>query len=376
MEARFVGSIAEFGEQGWDRLAGEGYPFTRYAFLEALESSGAVGGRSGWHVHHLGLYEGGELVAALPCYQKQHSYGEYVFDWSWADAYQRSGLDYYPKLLCAIPFTPATGPRLLCSPERLGLIWPQVLEALEKEVAALKASSAHLLMLESEQMARLVDLGFPGRTGVQYHWQNEGYEDFEQFLDTFNSRKRKSLRKERRRVAEQGVVLHKLSGTGISEADMRRFYRFYQITYARRSGHGGYLGLEFFLKIREKMADSLLLVLAERDGEIIAGALNFIGADALYGRYWGAVEEVDGLHFEACYYQGIEFCIERGLLRFDPGAQGEHKIQRGFRPVPVYSNHYIAHPGFREAIERFLVDEELHIEDYMQRAAELLPFKK
>jgi uncharacterized protein len=360
----------------WNALRGTASPFLRHEFLHALEASGSVGEGSGWQPRHLLLQEGGELLAAMPCYAKTHSYGEYVFDWSWADAYNRHRVPYYPKLLSAVPFTPATGPRILLAEgvtaaEALSAFLPVLQEACDS-----RYSSWHLLFPEAELAAACSTSGLLRRIGVQYHWQNRGYAQFEDFLARFASRKRKQLKKERRQVAEQGLEIRRLRGAQIDAAMWERFYVFYQMTYARRSGHGGYLSREFFHAIGETMPENLLLVVAMREGEPVAGALNLIGEDTLYGRYWGCIEDYAQLHFELCYYQGIEFCIEQGLARFDAGAQGEHKLARGFEPVITESFHQIAHEGFREAIADFLRRERASVEGYCEDARAALPFRK
>jgi uncharacterized protein len=315
-------------------------------------------------------------VAAMPCYLKTHSYGEYVFDWAWADAYQRHGVRYYPKLLSAIPFTPATGPRLLIAADAdRERVLDCLLDAIGEELAHHRASSWHLLFPEQELADSLAERGLALRTGVQYHWQNPGYRDFDDFLDTLVSRKRKSLRRERRLVREQDVQLRQLRGSDIDAAMWDRFHRFYQMTYARRSGHGGYLEREFFHALGAAMPDNILLVIAEHRGKAVAGALNLIGADTLYGRYWGCTESFDQLHFETCYYQGMDFCMREGLRRFDAGAQGEHKLARGFAPVLTHSCHLIAHEGFRSAIEEFLRRERESIIGYRDAAMRELPYR-
>jgi len=371
-----VTGVDAVGAAHWNALRGTEFPFLQHAFLHALETSGSVGEGSGWQARHLLLREGERLLAAMPCYVKTHSYGEYVFDWSWADAYNRHRVPYYPKLLSAVPFTPATGPRVLVAKgvelrEALEAFLPALRDACER-----RYSSWHLLFPEPALAAACAELGLLRRTGVQYHWQNRGYACFEDFLARFASRKRKQLKKERRQVAEQGLEIRRLRGAQIDAAMWERFFIFYQMTYARRSGHGGYLSREFFHAIGETMPENLLLVVALRDGEPVAGALNLIGDDTLYGRYWGCIEDYAQLHFELCYYQGIEFCIEQGLARFDAGAQGEHKLARGFEPVITESFHHIAHEGFREAIADFLRRECVSVEGYRQEAMASLPFRK
>jgi hypothetical protein len=375
-QARFLAGIREIASAEWNALAPSGYPFLRHEFLAALEDSGSVGGDSGWKPHHLLLRDGARLLGALPCYRKEHSYGEYVFDWSWADAYRRHGLRYYPKLLSAVPFTPATGPRLLLAGGvQLADVREELLAAIGSELERLGASSWHLLFPGGAVAEELAGAGLGHRTGVQFHWHNRGYRDFGDFLDTLQSRKRKQLRRERRLVVEQGLELRALRGTEVDAPLWDRFHHFYQLTYARRSGHGGYLNREFFHALAREMPAELLLVVALRGSEVVAGALNVIGGDTLYGRYWGCTEEHAHLHFETCYYQGMDFCLREGIARFDAGAQGEHKLARGFEPVLTHSCHLIAHPAFREAIGDFLARERAAVEDYRQEALAALPFR-
>lgn len=382
MQVRFIDSLDRIDREQWNAVTGTDYPFTRHEFLSALEITGATDSRSGWQPNHLLVYDddGGRLLAAMPLYLKFHSYGEYVFDWSWANAYHRAGLEYYPKLLAAIPYTPASGPRLcIASDIDRGSITSLVVETLKEEAARHAASSAHVLFPECGLKDRLQNAGFDYRRGVQYHWFNRHYGCFEDFLADFSSRKRKNLKKERRRIGEQGLRLETLCANQVSDAVWERFYYFYQLTYAKRSGHGGYLTQAFFEQVARTMPEHIVLILAyddRRDPEPIAGALNFRDRHTLYGRYWGCLAEYDFLHFETCYYQGIEYCIRHGLDRFDPGAQGEHKIQRGFTPVETWSNHWLSRPEFRLAIRDFLRRDNLAMQDYLRQARELLPFKR
>lgn len=377
LELQFIDSIHRVAAEEWDAVAGDDYPFLQHAFLAALEDSGATTAETGWLPQHLVIREGGALCGLLPLYIKSHSYGEYVFDWAWADAYRRHGLEYYPKLLSAIPFTPATGPRL-CLRDHLeaDALYTAVVEQLQRRAEQLGASSAHILFPGVNDAERWQRAGLLQRVGPQYHWFNRGYQCFDDFLATFSSRKRKNLRKERRTVADQGLRLERLPGSDVSESQWRFFFHCYQMTYAKRSGHGGYLSEAFFQAIARSMADRLLLVLAYEGDVPVAAALNFQGADTLFGRYWGCIREYDFLHFEACYYQGIEHCIEQGLSKFDPGAQGEHKIQRGFEPITTYSQHWLADASFSDAVARFLHTEQRHIAEYLQEAAQALPFKQ
>ncbi len=377
LELRFYTSIKEVDQSAWNGLFGTDHPFTRYEFLLALEEGGSTTTESGWQPSHAMLFRGELGVAAIPLFIKSHSYGEYVFDWSWADAYQRHGESYYPKLVCAIPFTPATGPRLAILPgEPEAEITKLVVAGLTRFCQERGLSSLHILFPMKDAAATLETTGLMQRTGSQFHWFNRDYGSFDDFLAGFNSRKRKSLRRERRRVIEQNIELTVLEGTEINEEHWQLFYRFYQFTYAKRSGHGGYLSQQSFLALGRLMPEHIVMVLASQDGQAVAGALYFRSDDVLFGRYWGCIKELDCLHFETCYYQGIEYCIRHGLSRFDPGAQGEHKIQRGFEPSKTWSFHWVAHPEFAAAIDDFTRRESEHIEQYMVQASEYLPFKK
>jgi predicted N-acyltransferase len=376
LTAEFLTSLDQVTAADWNAISGEDYPFLRHEFLYGLEKTGCTTAESGWQPCHLGLHDTQGLLGVLPLYLKSHSYGEYVFDWSWADAWQRSGLEYYPKLVSAIPFTPATGPRL-CTREgtRPEDIWPAALRALQQFATRQDISSWHLLFPEQKVSQQLLDLGSHRRTATQFHWFNDSYRSFDDFLGTFTSRKRKSLKRERARVAEQELQLRTLTGREITSRDWEQFYLFYQLTYAKRSGHRGYLTREFFLETAPSLGEQVVMVVAHHGAQAVAAALYFRSQDTLYGRYWGCQREFDCLHFEACYYRGIEYCIERGLRRFDPGAQGEHKIQRGFRPVPTWSNHWIADPNLSAAVGDFTRREESHSEQYQNQAAQLLPFR-
>jgi len=348
----------------------------QHKFLYGLELTDCTTAQTGWQPCHLVMRSDERVVAVMPLYLKSHSYGEYVFDWSWADAWRQSGLEYYPKLVSAIPFTPATGPRLCCvddvdSEQLMGA----ALQAVTAFARERDLSSWHLLFPTETVSQQLLERGLHQRAATQFHWFNEGYENFDDFLATFNSRKRKSLKRERRRVAEQGLTLRTLSGDEISTEHWEQFHYFYQMTYGKRSGHGGYLTREFFLETAAQMGSGVVMVLAYKESRPVAGALYFKSEDTLYGRYWGCEQEFDCLHFEACYYQGIEFCIKHGLKQFDPGAQGEHKIQRGFKPVHTWSNHWIADPQLSVAVGDFTRREAQHNSAYQQSAATLLPFK-
>ncbi|GAB3110004.1 N-acetyltransferase [Aestuariicella hydrocarbonica] len=400
-ELTLIHSIHEIDANAWDALwlsqNQHRYPFIRHGFLAALEDSGCTDTESGWTPRHLLIHQQGTLIGAMPLYLKHHSYGEYVFDWAWADAYRRNGLEYYPKLLCAIPFTPATGPRLALDQAALtafnltpGDLYQQVTEFLSLSCQQQQWSGWHCLFHPGDENPLWQQASAPGsgplqRTGCQFHWFNRGqeggqYQDFDDFLSMFNSRKRKSVRKERRQVKDRGVTLTRLVGDQISAEDWDKFYYFYHTTYLKRSGNTGYLNREFFDAIARDMGDQILMVKAElqqADGQHnIASALCFFDDTHLYGRYWGCREDIPGLHFEACYYQGIEFAIERGLQVFDPGAQGEHKIQRGFEPTLTYSQHWLTDPRFHAAVDDFLQRETPGVEAYRDDCDTYLPFKR
>ncbi len=369
-------SVSAVDAEAWNRLRPNDYPFLRHDFLLGLEQAQCTTEASGWDPAHLRLCEGERTLAILPAFLKSHSYGEYVFDWAWADAWQRMGLRYYPKLVTAIPFTPATGPRLLYDPDLApGPLWATLYEQMPTLAEKLGISSWHVLFPDEGANESLATAGMHTREQVQFHWFNRGYSSFDEFLDSFVSRKRKSLRRERRRVEEQGLRLRMRDGSELEEEDWAQFHRFYQMTYAKRSGHGGYLTREFFLEVAPKLGKQVLLAMAEDADQAVAGALYFRDQDTLYGRYWGCIREYDCLHFETCYYQGIEYCIREGLQRFDPGAQGEHKIQRGFEPTITRSNHWIAETELDRAIGDFTRQEQAHIEQYQRDARALLPFK-
>ena len=374
---RFLASLAEIDAAAWNALAGDDYPFLRHEFLLALEQCGCTTIDTGWEPQHVVVADArGTAVAVMPLYVKSHSMGEYVFDWNWADAYSRHGLDYYPRLVTAIPFTPCAGPRLcIADAADASAITALVQQAVLARAEVLRASSWHVLFPQPCLRDALQDNGLLLRTGCQYQWFNRDYQNFDDYLATFASRKRKTLRKERSTVADAGVTLRVLEGCDVSESQWQQFYRFYAATYRIR-GRRPYLNARFFQTIASAMPERLMLVLALMGDDAIAGALFFKGHDTLYGRYWGASRDVSCLHFEACYYQGIDYCIRHGLLRMDSGAQGEHKIQRGFEPVPTWSLHWIAHPQFRRAIADFVAEEQGHISDYMQQAAVYLPFRK
>jgi predicted N-acyltransferase len=370
-----VSSLAEIGQPAWDGLVAmqdKPNPFLSYAFLHALHESGSASAETGWQPQFVALYDGDTLAAAMPLYVKSHSYGEYVFDWAWADAYHRNGVDYYPKLLSAIPFTPVTGPRLMARDAGARVALIEVLRATQQ---ASEVSSTHILYPPEDQARQLAEAGFMLRSGVQFHWLNAGYASFEQFLETLEKKKRKNIRAERRKVAEAGVTLRRVRGADATDADWRLFDRCYQRTYAAHRSTP-YLNLDFFQRIGRTMPDNILLVIAERAGKPIASSLVIHSADTLFGRYWGELEHVPCLHFEAAYYQPLEFCIEQKIAVFEGGAQGEHKMARGFLPTKTWSAHWLAHPAFSDAIERFLEREKGGIDEYIDELNDRNPFKE
>jgi hypothetical protein len=374
--AKLASSIAGVPAAEWDACAGAANPFLSHAFLEALEASGSVGGRTGWQPAHLLLEDaGGRLLGAVPLYLKSHSWGEYVFDQGWAEAWERAGGRYYPKLQAAVPFTPVPGPRLLSRP---GADAPATRAALARALIAaaqqLEVSSAHVTFAAPEDIEALSAAGFLTRTGVQFHWENQGYSSFEDFLGALSSRKRKAIRKERACVAEAGVSLCALTGPEITSKHWDAFFRFYISTSDRKWG-SPYLTRDFFDRLGAALGDKVVLVVAARNGKPIAGALNLRGADTLYGRNWGCSADVPFLHFEACYYQAIEYAIAHGLARVEAGAQGEHKIQRGYLPIETSSAHWIADTGFRKAVADFLKRERAAMKREITALAELSPYR-
>lgn len=370
--ARLADGVRQIAAADWDACAGSGNPFVGHGFLAALEESGAVGGRSGWQPLPI-VVDGddGRPAAIAPAYIKAHSQGEYVFDHGWADAWERAGGNYYPKLQIASPFSPVPGPRLLLRDPALA---PALIGAVQAVVDQNDLSSAHATFIEAGEVPVFEAAGWLIRQGVQFHWTNRGYADFDGFLDDLASRKRKAIRKERA-AAVEGLAIRHLSGDAIRPEHWDAFWTFYQDTGSRKWGTP-YLTRATFPLLGETLGDRVLLILAERDGVPIAGALNLVGDDALYGRYWGCTEEVPFLHFELCYYQAIEAAIARGLQRVEAGAQGEHKLARGYAPVPTWSAHYIPHPDFRRAVAAFLAREREGVAadaDYLET---LTPFKR
>jgi predicted N-acyltransferase len=368
---RIGDSVGELPAAEWDALSGGGNPFVAHAFLAAMEDSGSVGGRSGWQPLPFTINGAdGKLAAALPAYVKSHSQGEYVFDQSWADAWHRAGGHYYPKLQISAPFTPATGPRVLTQDAKLAV---PLLRAAEQFCEANELSSAHATFIEPSQQPLFEAAGWMIRNDIQFHWENRGYADFGEFLAALSSAKRKNLRKERAN-AQEGVEIRALTGGDIKPGHWDAFWHFYQDTGARKWGRP-YLTREAFTLLGERMADRILLILAYMDGKPIAGALNFIGSEALYGRYWGALVDKPFLHFELCYYQAIDAAIALGLKRVEAGAQGGHKLARGYEPVKTISAHYIVNEGFRDAVSDFLKRERAGVAQEQLWLGERTPFK-
>jgi hypothetical protein len=377
MRTGVTDSIDSITAADWNRVSGIEQPFLRHEFLAALERHGCVGAAYGWLPRHVLAYDAsGRLTGAVPLYLKNNSYGEFVFDWAWADAYQRAGMAYYPKLVAAIPYTPVTGPRLLVRP---GADRDAVAAALIGQAQAVAqqagVSSLHWLFTDPRDTRQLVQHGHMRRTSCHFHWHNKGYASFEDYLAALSSRKRKKLRRERRRVQESGIVFRTLHGDDIDPQLWRIVFGFSERTFLRH-GNAHYLSPQFFELLSERMPGSVMVKLAERAGHAIGAAIFLRGADGLYGRYWGSEAYEDSLHFEACYYQGIEYCIAEGLASFDPGTQGEHKLARGFQPVLTKSAHWLAHPAFAGAIARYLERERDAVRRYAEAAADHLPFQR
>ena len=377
VRAEIVTRLSEIPAAEWDALDAAGNPFLSHAFLEALEAWACVGGDTGWTPRHLVLRDlSGRLLAAVPRYEKAHSWGEFIFDWGWAQSYARAGLEYYPKQLAAVPFTPVTGPRLLVRPGPDAATLRGTLAGLLRESAAHDGvSGAHVNFTTGDDQAALEAAGFLRRHDCRFLWRNRGYRDFEDFLDGFRSDKRKKLRRERRRVLEAGIDLRSLQGEDIGPDLWRTIFAFSERTFLRH-GNDHYLNADFFADVSRRMPGTVVVKLAERAGSPLAAAIFMQGGGTLYGRYWGAAGQEDCLHFEACYYQGIEHCIEHGLELFDPGTQGEHKLARGFAPTPTSSAHWLAHEGFRGAVARYLERERAGVLEYVEAARQHLPFQR
>ncbi len=381
---KVVPSIHDIDADQWDACANvdaeDANPFVRHAFLSALEDSGSVTAQTGWQPQHLAVESpGGAVLACAPLYLKDHSYGEYVFDWGWVNAYERAGGSYYPKLQCSIPFTPATGPRLLVhrdwkEEESRGL--KRMLLAGMIELAdRLDVSSLHITFPDDVDIEVMTDAGLLQRVGQQFHWKNEGYDTFDDFLNALSSRKRKNIRKEREKAHSSDVKIFSVTGADLKARHWDAFYRFYRMTSDRKWGQA-YLNRSFFDLLSERMADQVVLIMGEKDGDLVCGALNLLGGDTLYGRNWGTIVHYPMLHFEVCYYQAIDFAIQHRLKWVEAGAQGPHKLQRGYMPTKTYSAHWIADGGFREAVRQYLDHERRTIEEDVEAMAELGPFKR
>jgi predicted N-acyltransferase len=370
-------AIAEIPQAEWDACAGDVNPSVSYAFLSALEDSGSASPRTGWAPQHLSIVgPDGVVRGVVPLYAKSHSYGEYVFDYGWADAYERAGGRYYPKLISAVPFTPVPGPRLLLRPDAPAETRSHLIAALVELCNRRKLSSVHVTFPEEGDANALVEAGFLQRVGQQFHWTNDGYRDFDDYLAALTSRKRKAVRKERREAVADGLEIEVLTGGDLEPRHWDAFYRFYLATSDRKWGQA-YLNRKFFGLIGERMPDHIVLVMARHGDKYVAGALNLLGKDAIYGRNWGSYGDYKFLHFECCYYQAIEFAIARGLKRVEAGAQGPHKLQRGYLPVPTYSAHWIPDPAFRRAVAQFLSREREMVERKIEYLAEeFSPFRR
>ena len=376
-----LSSISAIPAEAWDACAGTDNPFVRHAFLWALEESGSATDETGWIPRHLVIETpDGRIEACAPMYLKTHSYGEYIFDWGWADAYEGAGGRYYPKMQCAVPFTPVPGPRLLVSPDADAALRNELqkllLAGLMRVADQLKVSSVHITFCEKELWELGKEAGFLHRLGQQFHWHNNGYSDFDDFLGALASRKRKTIRKERQKVADLGLDIRTMAGCELEERHWDAFFDFYMSTTDKKWGQS-YLHREFFSMLGERMADAVVMVMAFDGTRPVAGALNLLGRDCLYGRNWGSLQSHKFLHFECCYYRAIDYAIEHGLDRVEAGAQGPHKVQRGYLPSPIYSLHYIRDPGFESAVDDFLVRERTQMRREMQNiVAEYSPYRQ
>ncbi len=381
MHIKFHSSIEQIPSNKWNALNKYHNPFVMHQYLSALEFAKCACEKTGWQPYHLSATYGDELVCVMPLYLKNHSYGEYVFDFQWAEAYQYSYVNYYPKLVNAVPFTPSVGPRILLNEQLLQnqklskACLNQIKEALKTECEKHDISSVHVLFPYESELSFFKN-DFLSRMGVQYYWFNQNYQTFNDFVATCRKKQRNNILRERKKVIEQGISIKIYRAFEITSSLLERFYHCYQLTYAKRSGHGGYLNLDFFKRIFQHFADTSFLIVAEQHNQIIAGALFFEDQTTLYGRYWGAIKEIDCLHFELCYYQAIEYAIKHQLKRFDAGAQGEHKISRGFKPEYTYSAHYIKQPNLKLAIEDYLNREKTQVAGVKKQLKLKLPFKR
>ena len=369
-----LNSVSDAAPEEWNALVA-GQPFMRHEFLLAMEESGCIGPGTAWEpLHLISRDDQGRLTGLLPLYRKFDSRGEFVFDWSWADAYERSGLAYYPKLVCAAPFTPATGPRILVEGPAADRTGKALLEAAIELAEDTDMSSLHVLFPGEVDRAALRTAGLLERKGCQFHWTNDDYTSFDDFLARFSSAKRKKARRERRRIAEAGILFEHLTADELSARDWDAVFEYYSRTFLRR-GRQPYLNRAFFDRVARSMPEGLIVILARFRGEAIAAAICLRGPDALFGRYWGSLADFHSLHFEACYYQGIEYCIRHGLTRFEPGTQGEHKISRGFMPTATWSYHWLREPQFRDAVEDFLERETSYVDAYMTDLNSHIPYR-
>ncbi|MGI9272981.1 MAG: GNAT family N-acetyltransferase [Woeseiaceae bacterium] len=367
-------AISDIPENEWDALLDDDTPFLRHAFLQAAEHSGSAAPETGWIPRHLTLYKGDELRAAMPLYEKNHSWGEFVFDWAWAQAYERAGLEYYPKLVSAIPFTPATSARLLLRDAGDTDAASALVRAAIQLADDTDCSSLHILFPNELDLRICKNLDLKIRKDCQFHWHNQDYKNFDEFLMTFSAPKRKKVRQDRRRVADAGITFRRIRGGEMDDVTWRLAYQLISITFMRR-GSMPYFDLDFFKTISTQLPDNVLVIFAEQNSKAIAAAVFYESNDTLYGRYWGSDGHYDALHFDTCYYQGIEYCIESGKNKFEPGTQGEHKVARGFTPVQTSSAHWLRHPEFFAAIGAYVDEEAQHVERYMQAVDEHSPYR-
>jgi predicted N-acyltransferase len=375
MQVHIHKQISDILPASWNALTQGHHPFIQHEFLHALEKHGCVGEAMGWIPRHIAIYNNDVLVAAMPLYIKTNSYGEFVFDNAWADAYERSGLRYFPKLVSAIPYSPVTGPRLLCQTQRRKELLPVLLQTALELAESIEASSFHCLFPEKNNQDWLESQDLLIRHDCQFHWHNYGYASFDDFLQKLSAKKRKNIRQERRRVTDAKVSLRRLDGNTASDQDWKDFANFYNLTFEEKWGYPT-LNYHFFREVAQSLPEQTVLVLADKNERCIAGALMYCSDDTLYGRHWGCTETVNSLHFEACYYQGIEYCLEQGIEHFEPGAQGEHKLSRGFEPTLTRSSHWLRQPEFKQSISHYVRHEREAIASYITEAKKHLPFKE
>ena len=367
-------AIADIARDDWNALAGDAFPFLRHEFLVAAEQTGCVSEDAGWAPQHLTLESEGRLLGAMPLYRKEHSWGEFVFDWAWARAYEQAGLSYYPKLVSAVPFTPAPSRRLLLADSDDKATARALVAGAIALAERTTCSSVHVLFPLEDELPTFRESGLRVRKDCQFHWHNRDYADFDEFLTTFTASKRKKARRDRRRVSEAGIRFRRLKGADADLSTWEQVYRLISLTFMRR-GSLPYYNLDFFLRIGAALAENILIILAERHGKPIAAAVFYESPTALYGRYWGCDGHHNALHFETCYYQGIDYCIEKGLQLFEPGTQGEHKISRGFVPASTWSAHWLAHPQFLSAIENYLEEETRYVDRYIEAVDARSPYR-